>query len=87
MPSATMALATTLLRDTLPSGYAVLLMAHLLHCCNLGQNLGLLKRAHSSAPPGTQLFAVDFFLNETKTGPVPCALMSGEILTHTNGIS
>jgi demethylspheroidene O-methyltransferase len=62
-----------MLKDALPGGYDVLLMAHLLHCCNVEENRGLLKRAHSSAPPGAQLLAVDFFLNETKTGPLPCA--------------
>jgi hypothetical protein len=76
-----------MLKDALPGGYDVLLMAHLLHCCNVEENLGLLKRAHSSAPPGAQLLAVDFFLNETKTGPLPGALMSGEFLTQTSGIS
>jgi hypothetical protein len=69
-----------MLKDALPGGYDVLLMAHLLHCCNVEENLGLLKRAHSSAPPGAQLLAVDFFLNETTSA---CALMSGEFLLLT----
>jgi hypothetical protein len=76
-----------MLKDALPGGYDVLLIAHLLHCCNVEENLGLLKRVHSSAPPGAHPLAVDFFLNETKTGPLPCALMSGEFLTNTSGIS
>jgi hypothetical protein len=76
-----------MLKDALPGGYDVLLMAHLMHCCSVEENLGLLERAHSSASAGAHLLAVDFFLDDTKTGPVPCALMSGEFLTNTSGIS
>lgn len=76
-----------MLKDAVPGDYDVLLMAHLLHCCNVEENLGLLRRAHAAAPKGAQVLVVDFLLNETKTGPVPCTLMSGEFLTHTSGIS
>lgn len=76
-----------MMKDALPGGYDAMLMSHVLHAFSVEQNRALLKRVHDAAEGGTRLLIVDFFLDETRTQPVPAVLMSGEFLTQTNGRS
>jgi O-methyltransferase/methyltransferase family protein len=76
-----------LLRDAFPTGHDAILLAHVLHGFDEAQNVDLLKRAHDAAAEDGRLLLVDFFLNQTRTGPVMAALMSGEFLIQTQGRS
>jgi hypothetical protein len=75
------------LRGALPTGFDLMLLAHVAHCFNVDENRVVLKRAHDAATAGGRLLIVEFFLDEMKTAPVACALMSGEFLMNTTGTS
>ncbi len=75
------------LNGALPTGFDVMLLSHVVHCFNMDENRIVLKQAFDVAAPGARLLIVEFFLDDTKTAPVACALMSGEFLMNTTGIS
>ncbi len=74
-----------MLKDPLPPGFDVALLAHILHGFQEGQGMNVLARVHTALPRGGRLLIVDFFLNPERTGPVMATLMSGEFLAHANG--
>jgi SAM-dependent methyltransferase len=75
------------LHDVIPTGFDALLLSHVLHCFSVEENRRLLQRLCDAVNSGGRLLIVEFFLDETKTSPVPCALMSAEFLLNTNGIA
>jgi O-methyltransferase/methyltransferase family protein len=77
----------SMLKDALPGGHDVHLLAHVLHCCSVEQNLTVLTRAAQAAPAGGRLLIVEFFLDSGGTSPVAATLISGEFLMNTFGVS
>jgi hypothetical protein len=67
-----------LLRDELPAGYDVFLLANVVHLLSPEHTKNLLERVHSSAPPSARLLLADFWTDPTHTQPVFAALMAGE---------
>jgi hypothetical protein len=59
-----------LLRDQLPTGYDVFLLANVVHVFTPEHNRDLLERVHASAPAGARLLLVDFWTNSTHTRPI-----------------
>jgi O-methyltransferase domain/Dimerisation domain len=75
------------LKERLPSGFDVMLLSHVVHCLSVEENRVVLAAAHNAASASGRLLIVEFFLDDTKTAPVACTLMSAEFLMKTNGIS
>ena len=69
-----------LLRDRLPTGYDVFLLANVVHIFTPEHNRDLLERVHASAPSGARLLLVDFWTDFTHTQPVFAAIMAGQFL-------
>ncbi len=68
------------LKDPLPKGHDVVLLAHVVHALVSESNLELLRRARQAVDPGARLLMVDFWMNPTHTEPLAGALMAGEFL-------
>ena len=68
------------LKDPLPKGHDVVLLAHVIHALVSESNLELLRRARQAVAPGARLLMVDFWMNPTHTEPLAGALMAGEFL-------
>jgi len=68
------------LKDPLPRGHDVVLLAHVVHALVSESNLELLRRARQAVAPGARLLMVDFWMNATHTEPLAGALMAGEFL-------
>jgi SAM-dependent methyltransferase len=68
------------LRDPLPKGHDVVLLAHVVHVLVPERNLELLRRARQAVVQGARLLIVDFWTNPTHTEPLTAALMAGEFL-------
>ena len=69
-----------LLRDQLPTGYDVFLLANVIHIFTPEHNRDLLERVHASASSGARLLLVDFWTDPSHTQPVFAALMAGAFL-------
>jgi SAM-dependent methyltransferase len=69
-----------LLRDQLPTGYDVFLVANVVHIFTPEHNRDLLERVHTSAPSGARLLLLDFWTDPTHTQPVFAAMMAGQFL-------
>jgi len=74
-------------REPLPTGFDSLLLSHVIHCFSVVENRVVLKAAYDAARAGGRLLIVEFFLEDTKTAPVACTLMSAEFLMNTRGIA
>ena len=74
--------AGDVVKDALPAGYDVFLMANLIHYWSPVQNRTLLKSVRAAAPLGARLLLADFWTNPTHTEPVMAALMAGEFAVH-----
>lgn len=57
-------------------GYDAALAANILHDFNERENRALLERIQDALRPGGKLFVVEFFLDETLTGPAEAAVFS-----------
>ncbi len=68
------------LRDSIPAGHDVLLMANVVHTLLPQQNQTLLERSRRAAAPGARLLIVDLWTNPAHTEPRIAALMAGEFL-------
>jgi SAM-dependent methyltransferase len=68
------------LKDPLPKGHDVVLLAHVVYALVSESNLQLLRRARQAVDPGARLLMVDFWMNPTHTEPLAGALMAGEFL-------
>jgi ubiquinone/menaquinone biosynthesis C-methylase UbiE len=75
------------LNSELPTGFDSLLLSHVIHCFNVDENRVVLEAAYDAASAGGRLLIVEFFLEDTKTAPVACTLMSAEFLMNTRGIA
>ena len=69
-----------LLRDPLPPGHDVLLVANTVHVLSAAHNLDLLRKLRGQATGGTHLLLVDLWMDRSHTQPPAAPLMSGEFL-------
>jgi hypothetical protein len=76
-----------MLKEPLPAGHDAMLLAHIVHGFRERENQRLLERLYTAAPAGGRLLIVDFFLDESRTGPVMATLISGEFLVNTGARS
>jgi hypothetical protein len=65
-------------RDPLPGGHDVALVANVAHLLSPEDNRTLLRRLRAASEPGTRLLLVDFWTDATHTDPPFAALMAGE---------
>jgi hypothetical protein len=70
------------LRDDLPSGHDLILVANLVHLLSDADNRALVRRLHE---PGATIMLADFWTDPTGTEPPPAALMAGEFLLWSEG--
>lgn len=70
------------MREPLPTGYDVFLLANILHYWSPEENRQLLQRVRNAAAPGAALLLADFWTDPTHTAPVQAALMAGEFAVH-----
>jgi len=70
------------MKDALPVGYDVFLVANLIHYWSPDQNCALLKTVRTAAKPGAKMLVPDFWTNPTHTEPLMAALMAGEFAVH-----
>lgn len=67
-------------KDPLPGDHDVLIVANTIHVLSAPHNVELLKKMRADAAAGARLLLVDLWLDETRAGPQPAPLMSGEFL-------
>jgi SAM-dependent methyltransferase len=72
-------------RDELPTGHDLILVANLVHLLSEDDNRALMRRLHKAAEPGATLMLADFWTDPTGTDPPPAALMAGEFLLWSEG--
>jgi SAM-dependent methyltransferase len=74
--------AGDVLKDALPGGHDVFLLANIIHYWSPAGNRALLKSVRASAERGALLLLADFWTNATHTEPLMAALMAGEFAAH-----
>lgn len=74
--------AANALREPLPTGHDVCLVANLIHYFGPADNRALLANIRRAAEPGSLLLIADFWTNDTHTEPLMAALMAGEFAVH-----
>lgn len=70
------------LRDPLPTGHDVCLIANLIHYFSPADNHALLRNVRTAVERGCRLLIADFWTDRTHTQPVMAALMAGEFALH-----
>lgn len=70
------------LRDPLPTGHDVCLLANLIHYFAPADNRALLANIRAAVEPGSRLLIADFWTDRTHTQPLMAALMAGEFAVH-----
>jgi len=70
------------LRDALPTGHDVCLLANLIHYFGPADNRALLANVRRAVEPGCCLLLADFWTDRTHTQPLMAALMAGEFAVH-----
>jgi SAM-dependent methyltransferase len=70
------------LRDQLPTGHDVCLVANLIHYFGPDDNRTLLANARAAVEPGGRLLIADFWTDRTHTQPLMAVLMAGEFAAH-----
>lgn len=76
------ACAANALRDPLPHGHDVCLVANLIHYFGPTDNRALLSNIRAAVEPGARLLVADFWTDRTHTQPLMAALMAGEFAVH-----
>lgn len=69
--------------DPLPTGYDLVIVAHVMHMFSPEHNLTLLRRLRAHVSTDARLLLVDFWTDTTHTQPLFAALMAGEFLVAT----
>ena len=70
------------IRDPLPTGHDVCLVANLIHYFGPDDNRTLFRNARAAVEPGSRLLVADFWTDRTHTRPLMAALMAGEFAAH-----
>jgi hypothetical protein len=68
------------LKDSLPEGADVVILANVIHVFSPERNLALLRRIRQHVPDGARLLIVDLWTDSTHTQPPAAPLMAGEFL-------
>ena len=68
------------LKDPLPDGHDVLIVANTIHVLSPAHNLALLRNMRVHAAAGARLLLVDWWMDSTRTQPPAAPLISGEFL-------
>jgi 3-hydroxy-5-methyl-1-naphthoate 3-O-methyltransferase len=71
--------------EELPKGSDVILLSMILHDWTPEKNQVILRRCFDALPPGGALIVSELMMDDDKTGPVPAALMSLNMLIETEG--
>ncbi|MFQ5992909.1 MAG: methyltransferase [Nitrospiraceae bacterium] len=72
-------------KEDLPTGSDVMLLSMILHDWSPEKNAVLLRKCFDALPRGGALIVGELMMNDDKTGPVPAALMSLNMLIETEG--
>lgn len=68
------------LKDQIPTGHDVVVIANVVHTLSPEHNRALFRRARAAAPPHGRLLIVDVLTDPTHTQPLFAALAAGEFL-------
>jgi 3-hydroxy-5-methyl-1-naphthoate 3-O-methyltransferase len=68
-----------------PEGYDAILLSMILHDWGEAKNREILRKCHAALPSGGAVIVSELLVNDEKTGPVPAALMSLNMLIETEG--
>ena len=71
--------------ESLPEGHDVHLLSMILHDWDEATNRALLRRSFEALTSGGAVVVSELLVNDDKTGPVPAALMSLNMLIETEG--
>jgi 3-hydroxy-5-methyl-1-naphthoate 3-O-methyltransferase len=69
----------------LPPAHDVILLSKVLHDWNEAKNREILRKCFQALPSGGAVIIDELLVNDEKTGPVPAALMSLNMLIETEG--
>ncbi len=72
-------------KDELPKGSDVILLSMILHDWSSETNLKILRKCYNGLPSGGVVIVSELMMDNDKTGPVPAALMSLNMLIETEG--
>ncbi len=70
------------LKDALPQGHDLVLVANLIHYFGPDKNRALLRNIRGAVAPRGRIALVDFWTDATHTQPPMAALMAGEFAVH-----
>ncbi len=70
------------MKEPLPDGYDVVLVANLIHYWSPEENQALLRRIRAAVEGGARLLLADFWTDVSHTQPLHAALMAGEFAVH-----
>jgi SAM-dependent methyltransferase len=73
------------MKNDLPRGHDVALLANIVHYFLPNQNIELVGRVRDAVEPGARLLLVDWWTDPGHTQPLPAALMAGEFLANVGG--
>jgi 3-hydroxy-5-methyl-1-naphthoate 3-O-methyltransferase len=68
-----------------PTGHEAILLSMILHDWGEAKNREILRKCHAALPSGGAVIVSELLVNDAKTGPVPAALMSLNMLVETEG--
>jgi hypothetical protein len=68
-----------------PAEHDVILLSMILHDWSETKNREILRKCHAALPHGGTVIVSELLVNDEKTGPVPAALMSLNMLIETEG--
>jgi 3-hydroxy-5-methyl-1-naphthoate 3-O-methyltransferase len=68
-----------------PAGHDAILLSMIMHGWGEAKNREILRKCHAALPSGGAVIISELLTNDEKTGPVPAALMSLNMLIETEG--
>ena len=78
-------LAGDFFREEIPKGADVILLSMILHDWSPEKNRSILSKCYDALPTGGSLIVSELMMDDDKTGPLPAALMSLNMLIETEG--
>lgn len=78
-------IAGDMFNEALPTGYDVHLISNVLHDWEEPEVRAILKKSHDALPAGGLLVVHDAYINAEKTGPLPVAQYSAQLMHSTEG--
>ncbi|UCF04474.1 MAG: methyltransferase domain-containing protein [bacterium] len=73
------------LHDPLGNGYDLVLASNIIHSLSLAQTESLMRNARRAMIPGGTIIIKEFYLDESRTGPLDSALFAVNMLVGTAG--